>query len=94
MPKACRPSSIVSGAVAERIKLGSFLVYAIVLVTFIYPITGSWQWGGGWLSSLGIGGEVDGEPIGFWERGCKALEPGDIVVEIVPTDASEHEPAG
>ncbi len=46
---AATAATIVSGAVAERVKLGSFMVYAIVLVTFAYPITGSWQWGQGWL---------------------------------------------
>ena len=64
---AATAATIVSGAVAERIKLGSFLVYAILLVTFIYPLTGSWQWGGGWLSSLGLGGlDEAGDPIGFY----------------------------
>ncbi len=51
---AATAATIVSGAVAERIKLGSFLVYAALLVTFIYPITGSWQWGEGWLYSMGF----------------------------------------
>lgn len=46
---AATAATIVSGAVAERVKLGTFLVYAILLVTFAYPITGSWQWGQGWL---------------------------------------------
>lgn len=46
---AATAATIVSGAVAERVKLGSFMIYAIVLVTFAYPITGSWQWGQGWL---------------------------------------------
>jgi Amt family ammonium transporter len=73
---AATAATIVSGAVAERIKLGSFLVYAIVLVTFIYPITGSWQWGGGWLSTLGLGGEVDGEPIGFYDFAGSSLVHG------------------
>jgi ammonium transporter, Amt family len=48
---AATAATIVSGAVAERIKLGSFMIGATLLVTFIYPITGSWQWGGGWLSA-------------------------------------------
>jgi Amt family ammonium transporter len=41
-------ASIVSGALAERIKLWPFLIFVIVLTGFIYPITASWQWGGGW----------------------------------------------
>ncbi len=65
---AATAATIVSGAVAERVKLSSFLVHSLILVTFIYPITGSWQWGGGWLSSLGLGGlDADGEAIGFYD---------------------------
>ncbi len=47
-------ASIVSGAVAERIKLGPFLVFVVVLTGLLYPISASWQWGGGWLSELGF----------------------------------------
>ena len=43
--------TIVSGAVAERIKLGSFLVFATFYVAIIYPIAGSWTWGSGWLDA-------------------------------------------
>ncbi len=50
---AATAATIVSGAVAERIKLSSFMVYAAILVTFLYPITGSWEWGGGWLNQFG-----------------------------------------
>ena len=46
--------SIVSGAVAERMKLWSFFVFAIVLTGFIYPVQGFWKWGGGWLDQLGF----------------------------------------
>ncbi|MFD2112366.1 ammonium transporter [Thiorhodococcus fuscus] len=46
--------SIVSGAVAERMKLWSFLLFAVVLTAFIYPIQGYWKWGGGWLQELGF----------------------------------------
>jgi len=44
--------SIVSGAVAERIKLWSFLLFAVVMTGFIYPIQGFWKWGGGALNQL------------------------------------------
>jgi Amt family ammonium transporter len=47
---AATAATIVSGAVAERIKLPAFMIGATILVLFIYPITGSWEWGGGWLS--------------------------------------------
>ena len=46
--------SIISGAVAERIKLWAFLAFAVVMTGFIYPIQGSWSWGGGALSDLGF----------------------------------------
>ncbi|WP_031433620.1 ammonium transporter [Methylomarinum vadi] len=46
--------SIVSGAVAERMKLWAFLVFAVVMTGFIYPIEGFWKWGGGFLDGLGF----------------------------------------
>lgn len=46
--------SIVSGAVAERMKLWSFLAFAVVLTGFIYPMQGYWKWGGGFLDGLGF----------------------------------------
>ena len=47
-------ASIVSGTVAERVKLWPFLIFVAILTGFIYPIQASWQWGGGWLSELGF----------------------------------------
>jgi Amt family ammonium transporter len=46
--------SIVSGAVAERMKLWSFLLFAVVMTGVIYPIQGYWKWGGGWLDAAGF----------------------------------------
>jgi len=51
---AATAATIVSGAVAERIKLSSFLWFSVVFIAFSYPITGSWQWGGGWLKERGF----------------------------------------
>lgn len=51
---AATAATIVSGAVAERVKLTTFMLYAVLLVTFAYPITGSWQWGAGWLADAGF----------------------------------------
>lgn len=51
---AATAATIVSGAVAERIKLNAFLIFAVLLVSFSYPITGMWQWGGGWLKAAGF----------------------------------------
>ena len=47
-------ATIVSGAVAGRIQLRSFLIFAVLFVTFCYPITGSWKWGAGWLDQRGF----------------------------------------
>ncbi len=46
--------SIVSGAVAERMKLWSFMVFAVVMTGFIYPLQGYWKWGGGFLDTMGF----------------------------------------
>ena len=51
---AATAATIVSGAVAERVKLGSFLLFATIYVMFVYPLIGSWKWGGGWLDGLGF----------------------------------------
>lgn len=49
---AATAATIVSGAVAERVKLGSFMIFATLLVAIGYPVVGSWHWGGGWLGDL------------------------------------------
>lgn len=59
---AATAATIVSGAVAERIKLQSFFLFTIIYVGIIYPIAGSWQWGGGFLSTLSYG-----EAEGFYD---------------------------
>ena len=51
---AATAATIVSGAVAERVKLPGFMIYAAILVAFCYPVAGSWKWGGGWLDQLGF----------------------------------------
>jgi Amt family ammonium transporter len=58
---AATAATIVSGAVAERIKLGSFMIFTLIYVGLVYPIVGSWQWGGGFLSTLG------GDQAGFYD---------------------------
>ena len=59
---AATAATIVSGAVAERMKIGAFMIFTIVYVGFVYPIAGSWQWGGGFLSSFKFG-----DTIGFYD---------------------------
>ncbi|MGX1929575.1 ammonium transporter [Flagellimonas sp. 2504JD4-2] len=59
---AATAATIVSGAVAERVKLKSFMLFTVLYVGLVYPIVGSWQWGGGFLSSLSFG-----EAEGFYD---------------------------
>jgi len=62
-------ATIVSGAVAERIKFGSFVIFSFILVAILYPITGHWIWGGGWLSGAGFydfAGSTVVHSVGGW----------------------------
>ena len=62
-------ASIISGTVAERIKLWPFLIFVVVLTAIIYPIQGSWTWGGGWLSEMGFSdfaGSTIVHSVGGW----------------------------
>ena len=47
-------ASIVSGALAERVKMWPFFLFTLFLTAFIYPVVGAWTWGGGWLASMGF----------------------------------------
>ncbi|MAH12170.1 MAG: ammonium transporter [Verrucomicrobia bacterium] len=51
---AATGATIVSGAVAERVKLSSFMIFAVLFVGIAYPVAGSWHWGGGYLASLDV----------------------------------------
>lgn len=51
---AATAATIVSGAVAERMKLTSFMIFSLIYVGLVYPIVGSWKWGGGFLDQLGF----------------------------------------
>ena len=62
-------ASIVSGTVAERIKLWPFMIFVVVLTGVLYPITGAWTWGGGWLSEMGFAdfaGSTIVHSVGGW----------------------------
>ncbi|AKS44721.1 ammonium transporter [Octadecabacter temperatus] len=62
-------ASIVSGALAERIKLWPFLAFVAILTGILYPISGSWQWGGGFLSEMGFydfAGSTVVHSVGGW----------------------------
>lgn len=56
---ATKTVSIIAGGVAERMKFGPYVIYSIVVVGVIYPISGHWVWGGGWLSAIGEFGVLD-----------------------------------
>jgi Amt family ammonium transporter len=71
-------ASIVSGTLAERVKLWPFLVFIVVLTAIIYPIEGAWQWGGGWLSEMGFA-DFAGSTIVHSTGGWAALT-GAIIV--------------
>ncbi|MDE0245467.1 MAG: ammonium transporter [Gammaproteobacteria bacterium] len=71
-------ASIVSGTLAERVKLWSFFVFTAVLTMIIYPLVGAWTWGGGWLSQLGFS-DFAGSTIVHSTGGWAALA-GAIVV--------------
>lgn len=62
-------ASIVSGTLAERIKLWPFLLFSVVLTAIIYPIQGAWSWGGGWLNEMGFSdfaGSTIVHTVGGW----------------------------
>jgi ammonium transporter, Amt family len=66
---AATAATIVSGAVAERVKLSSFLLFSTFFVAFAYPIAGMWKWGGGWLDQLGFvdfAGSTFVHSVGGW----------------------------
>jgi len=66
---AATTATIVSGAVAERVKLSSYLIFTLFYVALVYPILGSWGWGGGWLASLNFhdfAGSTFVHSIGGW----------------------------
>lgn len=64
--------SIVSGAIAERMKLWSFLLFAVVMTGFIYPVQGYWKWGGGFLDGLGFA-DFAGSGVVHLTGACAAL---------------------
>lgn len=69
-------ASIVSGALAERIKIMPFLFFCMVLTGLIYPIVGAWTWGGGWLAGLGFSdfaGSTIVHSVGGWAAVTGAL---------------------
>jgi len=66
---AATAATIVSGAVAERTKFNAYIVFSIVITVFIYPVSGHWLWGGGWLAEIGFtdfAGSTLVHSVGAW----------------------------
>lgn len=73
---AATAATIVSGAMAERTKFGSYLLYSVFITALIYPVVGHWIWGGGWLSSKGMidfAGSTVVHSVGGWAALAGAL---------------------
>lgn len=78
--------TIVSGAVAERIKFGAYLAFALLYATFVYTIIGSWGWGGGWLASIGfydLAGSTFVHSVGGWAALVGAVMVGPRIGKYV-----------
>ncbi|MDA0676591.1 MAG: ammonium transporter [Chloroflexi bacterium] len=78
---AATAATIVSGAVAERTKFGSYLLYSVAITGIVYPVFGSWVWGGGWLSTFGDGfidfaGSTVVHSVGGWAALAGAIVVG------------------
>jgi Amt family ammonium transporter len=83
---AATAATIVSGAVAERVKLSSFLVFTAIYVMLIYPFVGSWTWGGGWLKGLNFhdfAGSTLVHSVGGWGALAGALVLGPRIGKFV-----------
>ncbi|MCW7463333.1 ammonium transporter [Leptospira limi] len=84
---AATAATIVSGAVAERIKFHSFLIFSFILVAVMYPFTGHWVWGGGWLAGLGFhdfAGSTVVHSVGGWAALAGAIVLGARKGKFLP----------
>ena len=80
-------ATIVSGAVAERIKYHTFIVFSFIMGTLIYPVVGHWIWGGGWLASMGFfdfAGSTQVHSIGGWAALTGVLVLGPRIGKYTP----------
>jgi Amt family ammonium transporter len=83
---AATAATIVSGAVAGRIKLGSFFLFSLIFVGIVYPILGSWKWGGGWLDAKGFydfAGSTLVHSVGGWAALAGAITLGPRIGKYV-----------
>ncbi|MEJ2538978.1 MAG: ammonium transporter [Gemmatimonadota bacterium] len=85
---AATAATIVSGAVAERIRIGPFLVFSTIYVALIYPLVGFWKWGGGWLEEMGFydfAGSTLVHSVGGWGALAGALVLGPRIGKYMRT---------
>lgn len=83
---AATAATIVSGAVAERTKFSAYIIFTIVITVFIYPVSGHWKWGGGWLDQLGFvdfAGSTIVHSVGAWVGLAAAIVLGPRVGKYV-----------
>ncbi|RPJ87454.1 MAG: ammonium transporter [Acidobacteria bacterium] len=88
-------ATIVSGAVAERIKFFSFIMFSFILIALIYPVVGHWGWGGGWLSGLGFvdfAGSTMVHSVGGWAALLGAFILGPRVGKYRPDGSTKPIP--
>jgi Amt family ammonium transporter len=79
-------ATIVSGAVAERIKYMSFIIFSFVMTMLIYPVVGHWVWGGGWLAKMGMydfAGSTVVHSVGGWAALAGAIMLGPRIGKYV-----------
>lgn len=89
---AATAATIVSGAVAERIKFIGYIIYSIVITALIYPIVGHWIWGGGWLSALKVpmidfAGSTVVHSVGGWAALAGAIVLGPRIGKFIGREA-------
>jgi Amt family ammonium transporter len=88
-------ASIVSGALAERIRLWPFLGFSLILAGVIYPIVGAWTWGGGWLADLGFkdfAGSTVVHSVGGWAALIGAIVLGARIGRFAPDGTARAMP--
>ena len=89
-------ATIVSGTIAERMRLGPFLVFVAILAAFIYPIQGAWKWGGGFLDRAGFldfAGSTIVHSVGGWAALTAAIVLGPRMGRFNPDGTSNEIPA-
>ena len=94
---AATAATIISGAVAERTKFAAYLIYAVAVTAFIYPIFGSWVWGGGWLNDVGPGfidfaGSTVVHSVGGWAALAGAIVVGPRIGKYAADKSSVRIP--